>query len=68
VAQGFTVHYLGLQTDPNLMKVFEESEGSQFPGLTLDTPVGVAAGDELIVAMRDNGKFLDARSKLDWWE
>jgi hypothetical protein len=37
------------------------------PGLTLDTPVGVATG-ELIVAMRDNGKFLDARSKKDWWE
>jgi len=68
VAQGYTVHYLGLQTDPNLVKVFEESKGSQLPGLTLDTPVGVAASDEVIVAMRDNGKFLDARSKLDWWE
>ena len=68
VAQGYTVHYLGLQTDPNLVKAFEESKGSQLPGLTLDTPVGVAASDEVIVAMRDNGKFLDARSKLDWWE
>ncbi len=68
VAQGYTVHYLGLQTDPSLVKVFEESKGSQLPGLTLDTPVGVAASDEVIVAMRDNGTFLDARSKLDWWE
>jgi hypothetical protein len=68
VVKGYTVHYLGLQTDPNLVKLFQESEGSQLPGLTLDTPVGVAAGDELIVAMRDNGKFLDARSQRDWWE
>jgi len=68
VVKGYTVHYLGLQTDPNLVKLFEESEGSELPGLTLDTPVGVAAGEELIVAMRDNGTFLDARSKRDWWE
>lgn len=68
VVNGYTVHYLGLQTDPNLVKLFQESEGSELPGLTLDTPVGVAAGEELIVAMRDNGTFLDARSKRDWWE
>jgi hypothetical protein len=68
VVSGYTVHYLGLQTDPNLVKLFEESEGSELPGLTLDTPIGVAAGEELMVAMRDNGTFLDARSKRDWWE
>jgi len=68
VVKGYTVHYLGIQTDPNLVKLFEESEGSELPGLTPDTPVGVAAGEELIVAMRDNGTFLDARSKRDWWE
>jgi hypothetical protein len=68
VVKGYTVHYLGLQTDLNLVKLFQESEGSQLPGLTLDTPVGVAAGEELIVAIRDNGTFLDARSQRDWWE
>jgi hypothetical protein len=68
VVNGYTVHYLGLQTDPNLVALFQESEGSELPGLTLDTPIGVAAGDELIVSMRDNGTFLDTRSKRDWWE
>lgn len=68
VVNGYTVHYEGLQTDPNLLALFQESQGSQLPGLTLDTPVGVAAGDEIIVAMRDNGKFLDARSRQDWWD
>jgi hypothetical protein len=67
VVEGYTVHYLGLQTDPNLIALFQESQGSELPGLTLDTPVGIAT-DQLIVAMRDNGKFLDARSKRDWWE
>jgi hypothetical protein len=67
VVKGYTVHYVGLHTDPNLVALFRESKGSELPGLTLDTPVGVA-GDELIIAIRDNGKFLDARSKRDWWE
>jgi hypothetical protein len=67
VVKGYTVHYLGLHTDPNLVALFRESKGSELPGLTLDTPVGLA-GDELIIAIRDNGKFLDARSKRDWWE
>lgn len=61
------MHYLGLQTDPNLIKTFRESKGSNLPGLSLDVPVGVA-GDELVVAIRDNGTFLDARSKQDWWD
>lgn len=67
VVKGYTVHYLGLQTDPNLIKLFNQSEGSELPGLTLDTPVGIAT-DELIVAVRDNGTFLDARSEKDWWD
>jgi hypothetical protein len=67
VVKGYTVHYMGLKTDPNLLALFRESQGNQLPGLTLDTPVGTAT-TELIVAIRDNGKFLDARSKNDWWD
>jgi hypothetical protein len=66
VVEGYTVHYLGLQVDPNLLKLFRESKGDKLPGLTHDVPVGVAT-DELIVAVRDRGTFLDARSRLDWW-
>jgi hypothetical protein len=66
VATGYSVHYLGLYTDPNLLALYQESKGNELPGLTLDTPVGVA-GDELIVAIRDKGTFLDARSRKDWW-
>ena len=49
------------------MALFEESKGNELPGLTLDMPVGVAS-DELIVAIRDKGTFLDARSLKDWWD
>ena len=67
VAMGYSVHYLGLYTDPNLLTLYNESKGNMLLGLTLDTPIGVA-GDQLIVAIRDNGKFLDARSINDWWD
>ena len=66
VAKGYTIHYQGFYTDPNLVALFRESKGNELPGLTLDTPVGVAT-DELIVAVRDNGTFMDARSRKDWW-
>jgi uncharacterized protein YjbI with pentapeptide repeats len=67
VTTGYTVHYLGLQTDPNLLTLFRESKGNELPGLTLDTPVGTAT-DELIIAIRDKGTFMDARSRKDWWD
>jgi hypothetical protein len=67
VVKGYTVHYVGLQTDPNLLALFRESKGNELPGLTLETPVGVAT-EELLVAIRDNGKFLDVRSQHDWWD
>ena len=66
VAHGYAVHYMGLQTDPNLLELYRESKGNQLPGLTLDTPVGIAT-DQLIIAIRDRGKFMDVRSKKDWW-
>jgi hypothetical protein len=66
VVRGYTVHYLGLQVDPNLVSLFRQSRGNELPGLTLDVPVGVAT-DKLIVGIRDNGTFMDARSRLDWW-
>lgn len=67
VANGYAVQYKGLQTDPNLLALYRESKGNQLPGLTLDTPVGTAT-DKLIIAMRDRGKFMDTRSRKDWWK
>jgi len=67
VAHAYSVHYLGLHTDPNLLALYRQSKGNELPGLTLDAPVGVAT-DELIVAVRDKGKFMDARSRQDWWK
>ncbi|MCG3208432.1 MAG: hypothetical protein FOGNACKC_02036 [Anaerolineae bacterium] len=67
VVKGYTMHLIGLETDPNLVKAFRESEGNNLPGLTLTTPIGRAT-DKLLVAIRDNGTFMDARSLKDWWD
>ena len=67
VAHAYAVHYQGLRTDPNLLDIYRSSRSNQLPGLTLDTPVGTAT-DELIVAIRDKGTFMDARSQRDWWK
>lgn len=66
ISSGYTVYYLGLKTDPNLLATYRQSEGNELPGLTLDTPIGIAT-EELIVAIRDQGKFVDARSR-EWWD
>ena len=66
VATGYTVHYHGLQVDPNLLQIFRQSSGNELPGLTLDTPVGIAT-EQLIVGVRDKGTFMDTRSRKDWW-
>lgn len=67
VAHDYVIHYLGLQTDPNLLTLYRQSTGDELPGLDLETPVGVAT-DELIVSVRDKGSFMDTRSRKDWWD
>jgi len=67
VAHSYAIHYQGLRTDPNLLALYRESKGNELPGLALDTPVGIAT-DELRVAIRDKGTFMDPRSLRDWWD
>ncbi len=69
VANGYSVHYVGLNTDPNLVAQFNTIgiEEMQAPGLDFETPVGTAASSELKVVIRDRGKFMDLRSEKDWW-
>ncbi len=67
VAMGYTIHYQGLNTDPDLLMAYQNGNSTTAPGLSSQMTVGTAT-DELIVAIRDNGTFLDMRSRKDWWE
>ncbi|MEM7033246.1 MAG: hypothetical protein AAF629_27075, partial [Chloroflexota bacterium] len=37
------------------------------PGLTETQVIGVSAGEEILVSVRDRGIFMDPRSQKDWW-
>jgi hypothetical protein len=67
ISHGYAIHYQGLKTDPDLLTLYRQSQGDELPGLTLDTPVGTAAGNKLLVAIRDRGAFMDPRAQKDWW-
>ncbi|MEM7031303.1 MAG: hypothetical protein AAF629_17205 [Chloroflexota bacterium] len=67
VANAYVVHYHNFQVDPNLLKTYQMGHSNERPALALDTPIGTANG-ELIISIRDRGRFMDTRSKRDWWQ
>lgn len=74
VAAGYVVHMLDLCVDPNLLAMYRGQNNANgwrstrsLPALWSNQPVGVAAGSEVKVAIRDNGSFMDPRSRKDWW-
>jgi hypothetical protein len=70
VTHGYTVHLENICVDPNLLALYQASNDAgraQLPALRPGQPFARARGDEVIVAIRDDGKFLDPRSRKDWW-
>lgn len=74
VVNGYVVHVLGLCVDPNLVDVYRaQLDGGrratrQLPALRNDQAIGVANADQIVVAVRDVGAFMDPRSRKDWWQ
>jgi len=68
VEEGYTVYFMGIEVDPNLLDLYKASQGDQLPGLEMDQAVGTAKAHEIIVAIRHNGVFKDVRLKRDWWQ
>ncbi|MCB0095014.1 MAG: SH3 domain-containing protein [Caldilineaceae bacterium] len=69
-AVGYTVHLENLCVDPNLLALYRSSNAGgrhQLPALHNGDVVGIAADGELRVSIRDNGEFMDPRSRKDWW-
>jgi hypothetical protein len=74
VAGGYVVHLLGICVDPNLLALYRAQNDDHgwratghLPALRSGQIIGTAQGDELKVAVRDNGSFMDPRSSKDWW-
>lgn len=78
VVGGYTVHFENVCVDPNLLALYQSrvdangwrinNGGYQLPALNNGQTFGTALGDEILIAMRDNGSFMDPRSQKDWWK
>lgn len=78
VAVGYAVHLETVCVDPNLLALYRAQVGPDgyrklnnglysLPALRNDQLLGTALGQGIGVAIRDQGSFLDPRSRKDWW-
>lgn len=70
VAHGYVVHLEQICVDPMLVQRYIEADRNgrrQLPALRHDQRVGIARTQEVRLAIRDRGAFLDPRSRKDWW-
>lgn len=70
VVQGYTIHLKGITVNNNLLSLYNSwnSNGRvKMPAVKACQVIGTAQGNELLVAIRDNGDFLDPRSAREWW-
>jgi len=70
VILGYTLHVENVCVEPNLLALYQVSNSAgrgQLPALRPGQAFGYARGGETGVAIRDNGTFMDPRSRADWW-
>ncbi|MHB1318883.1 MAG: hypothetical protein ACYCYF_09730 [Anaerolineae bacterium] len=70
-ATGYTIHIEGICVEPQLVALYNQTNAAgrySLPGLQFGQSIGRAAGAELGVAIRDTGRFMDPRSRKDWWQ
>lgn len=71
VIDGYTLHLEGICVYANLLNLYtaRHAEGrGGLPALRPGQPIGYAPTNEIGVAIRDRGAFLDPRSRKDWWQ
>ncbi len=70
VAAGYTVHIEDICVDPNLIRAYQNFNAQgrgELPAVRGGDEVGVARTNEVKMAIRDTGQFLEPRSRKDWW-
>lgn len=70
VVEGYTLHLEGVRVVPDLLTLYRQADAAgreRLPALRAGQAVGWAVGDAIGVAIRDQGSFLDPRSRKDWW-
>jgi hypothetical protein len=74
VAFGYAVHIENVCVHPSLLALYRAQTDEngwhvtgELPALRNNEALGTACGGEIQVAIRDNGAFMDPRSRKDWW-
>jgi len=71
VVQGYTLHLEDICVHPNLVASYRRLDAAgrgELPALRAGQLIGVSPGADFGVAIRDAGRFLDPRSRKDWWQ
>ncbi|MBX3049911.1 MAG: hypothetical protein KF753_00480 [Caldilineaceae bacterium] len=71
VAPGYAVHLESVCVDPNLLALYEQANAdgrTHLPALRDGEVLGTLQTEEMLVAVRDRGTFMDPRSRKDWWK
>ncbi len=73
-AAGYIIHLENVCVDPNLLTLYQAQKNTDgwrtsgfLPALRNNQALGVAFDQEIRVAIRDAGSFMDPRSEKDWW-
>jgi len=70
VVGGYTIHIEGVCPAPELLTLYTQmNDGGrgQLPALRAKQALGRARSNEIQVAIRDTGRFMDPRVRKDWW-
>jgi len=71
VVSGYTLHVENVCVEPGLLALYQASNAAgrgHLPALRPGQAFGRAQGGQIGVAIRDNGTFMDPRSRKDWWQ
>lgn len=70
VVSGYTIHLENVCVEPDLLALYNQANAAgrrSLPALRGGQVIGRANGSEILVAIRDTGRFMDPRSRYDWW-
>ena len=70
VVRGYTLHVENICVEPDLLGLYQSSNSAgrrHLPALRAGQAFGRARRGPMGLAIRDNGSFMDPRSRKDWW-
>ncbi len=71
VVYGYTIHVENVCVEPSLLALYraaDQAGRSVLPALQGGEAFGRAGVNQIGVAIRDTGRFMDPRSRKDWWQ